>query len=132
MHPWVPCKESTGVGPQVTGFIRLSLHNGFTAYFALSPVIGLFATVALRIVARCNPVGRKTSPQNLTPASRRQDHTTSPSAKAPFVCAPTDCSRQAALHHVMRAGAAAATASRPAFVTIAIAPPWDETARLMK
>src|ERR1700742_1236181 len=40
----------------------------------------LFVTVALRIVARCNPVGRKTSPQNLTPASRRQDHTTSPSA----------------------------------------------------
>jgi hypothetical protein len=31
----------------------------------------------------------------------------------------------------VRAGAAAATASRPAFVTIAIAPQWDETARVM-
>src|SRR3954449_3942089 len=30
-----------------------------------------------------------TPPQDLTPASRRQDHTTSPSASAPFVCAPS-------------------------------------------
>jgi hypothetical protein len=42
---------------------------------------------------------------NLTPASRRQNHTTSPSAFAPFV-----------------KGASASTASRPASVTIAIRP----------
>jgi hypothetical protein len=42
---------------------------------------------------------------NLTPASGRQDHTTSPSASAPFV-----------------KGAAASTASRPASVTIAKRP----------
>jgi hypothetical protein len=42
---------------------------------------------------------------NLTPAPRRQDHTTSPSASAPFV-----------------KGASASTASRPAFVTIASRP----------
>src|SRR6202035_3357180 len=41
-----------------------------TAYFALSPVIGLF----------CHRRWRKLSSTNLTPASRRQDHTTSPSA----------------------------------------------------
>jgi hypothetical protein len=45
-----------------------------TVSFVLSPVIGLFLSP---------------SPANysadLTPASRRQDHTTSPSAKAPFV-----------------------------------------------
>jgi len=124
MHPWVPCKESTGVGPQVTGFIRPSLHNGFTAYFALSPVIGLFATVALRIVARCNPVGRKTSPQNLTPASRRQDHTTSPSASASFVCTLLIAHdpRRDRPATTLRADTAAATASRPAFVTIASRP----------
>ena len=29
--------------------IRLSLRDGFTAYFALSPVTGFLATVALRI-----------------------------------------------------------------------------------
>jgi hypothetical protein len=41
-----------------------------TAYFALSPVIGLF----------CHRRWRKLPTANLTPASRRQDHTTSPSA----------------------------------------------------
>jgi hypothetical protein len=43
--------------------------------------------------------------KNLTPASGRQDHTTSPSASAPFV-----------------KSASASTASRPAFVTIASRP----------
>jgi hypothetical protein len=103
-----------------------------TVYPVISPVIGLCVTVALRIDSLSAPGWADTPPQDLTPASRRQNHTTSPSASAPFVCAPTDCSRQAALHHVMRAGAAASTASRPAFVTIAIAPLWDETARVMK
>ena len=42
-----------------------------TAYFALSPVIGFLVTVVGEI-----------SFTNLTPASRRQDHTTSPSAKS--------------------------------------------------
>jgi hypothetical protein len=32
-----------------TGSLRLSLREWFTAYFALSSVTGLFATVALRI-----------------------------------------------------------------------------------
>src|SRR5260370_34104960 len=48
---------------------RPSLRDGVTVYLALSSVTGLFATVALRIL-----------PHNLTPASGRQDHTTSPSA----------------------------------------------------
>jgi hypothetical protein len=49
---------------------------------------------------------------NLMPASGHQDHTTSPSASAPFV-----------------KGALASTASRPAFVTIAKRPSeWDGTA----
>src|SRR6266403_2044428 len=54
--------------------IRPSLRNGFTAYNALSPVSGFVATVIGGIL-----------PANLTPASGRQDHTTSPSASAPFV-----------------------------------------------
>src|SRR4051794_41561482 len=45
-----------------------------TVSFALSPVIGLC----------CHRRQRKAS-ANLTPASRRQDHTTSPSASARFV-----------------------------------------------
>jgi len=44
----------------------------------LSPVTGPFATVACGIPSA-----------NLTPASGRQDHTTSPSALAPLVCAAT-------------------------------------------
>src|ERR1700730_4187283 len=49
---------------------------------------------------------------DLTPASRRQDHTTSPSASAPFVYVPP-----------------ASTASRPALMTLRNAPLWDRTAR---
>jgi len=48
---------------------------------------------------------------DLTPASRRQDHTSSPSASVPFVI-----------------GTSTSTASRPAFVTIASRPfGWDVT-----
>src|SRR5882724_2889339 len=65
-----------------------------TVSFVISPVIGFLATVAPRI-----------TPQDLTPAPRRQDHTTSPSAFAPLVCS-----------------ASASTASRLASVTIANRP----------
>src|SRR6266699_7066684 len=55
--------------------LRHSPRNGFTAYFVLSPArSGLFVTVISRLLGA-----------DLTPASRRQDHTTSPSASAPFV-----------------------------------------------
>src|SRR3954447_20955307 len=73
-----------------------------TVSFVISPVIGLF----------CHR--RLASAQNLTPASRRQDHTTLPSAFSTV--------RQRCL--------IASIASRPASVTIASAPWWDETARL--
>ena len=49
--------------------LRHPLRNGFTAYFVLSPVSGLVVTV----------IG-STPAANLAPASRRQDHTTSPYA----------------------------------------------------
>src|SRR5882672_5728157 len=54
--------------------IRHSLRNGFTAYFVLSPENGSFASVVSGI-----------APTNLTPAPRRQDHTTSPYASCAFV-----------------------------------------------
>ena len=47
--------------------LRPSLRNGFTAYSELSPVNGFLATVVALS-------------RNLTPAPRRQDHTTSPYA----------------------------------------------------
>jgi hypothetical protein len=50
--------------------LRHPLRNGFTAYIALSPVSGLVVTVT-----------RPGKPRaDLAPASRRQDHTTSPYA----------------------------------------------------
>ena len=55
--------------------LRPSLRSGFTAYFVLSPVNGSFATV----------VPEKLASQNLTPAPRRQDHTTSPYASCALV-----------------------------------------------
>jgi hypothetical protein len=51
-----------------------------TAYFVLSPVIGLSCHRRPRMRARPRPVGPTSPPRDLTPASRRQDHTTSPSA----------------------------------------------------
>jgi hypothetical protein len=56
------------------GTLRHSLRNGFTAYIALSPENGSFASV----------IGG-TPPANLTPAPRRQDHTTSPYASVTLV-----------------------------------------------
>ena len=59
-----------------TGITRHSrTRMVLTASFALSPVIGL----------SCHRHRRKFISANLTPASRRQDHTTSPSAPALFV-----------------------------------------------
>src|SRR5882757_6434477 len=80
--------------------IRPSLRNGFTAYFVLSPVNGLSCH------RRCAGMTQR----NLTPASGRQDHTTSPSASATFVFVTS-----------------ASTASHRAFVTIATRPSfgWD-------
>jgi len=66
-----------------------------TVSFVLSPVTGFLPPSPLRSLLL----------KNLTPASGRQDHTTSPSALAPFV-----------------KGAFASTASRPASVTIASRP----------
>src|SRR6202012_1244288 len=51
--------------------VRPSLRNGFTAYFVLSLVIGLSCHHRHTEILR-----------DLTPASRRQDHTTSPYASA--------------------------------------------------
>ena len=56
--------------------LRPSLRNGFTAYFVLSPVNGLLATV---VPQRRYPL------RNVTPPPRRQDHTTSPYVQATLV-----------------------------------------------
>src|SRR6266478_1484365 len=80
-----------------------SPRNGFTAYFALSPVTTLFDTVACASYRRldANDWGVRT-----TRLHRPQQHISSSALPA-------------------------STASRPAFVTIAIRPSvWDETGRI--
>jgi hypothetical protein len=56
-----------------------------TAYVVLSPVTGLFCHRHLRIKVFSLPVGPKKPPQDLTPASGRQDHTILPSATTSLV-----------------------------------------------
>jgi hypothetical protein len=73
---------------------RHSLRNGFNGLFRALPGDRALLPPSSADVAA-----------NLTPASGRQDHTTSPYASAPFVI-----------------GASASTASRPASVTIANRP----------
>jgi hypothetical protein len=85
-----------------TGLNRHSLRNGFTAYFVLSPVTGFVATVA--------PEKRELL-EDLTPASGRQDHTTSPYA--------TDVARPA---HQARATSSRPPHPVPTLVTMADAP----------
>jgi hypothetical protein len=58
------------------GASRPSLRNGFTAYFVLFPENGSFASVAPK---------RLSLLEDLTPAPRRQNHTTSPYASATLV-----------------------------------------------
>src|SRR5256714_3587967 len=83
--------ESTRVSHhRFAGSVRLSPRNGFNGFLRDLPGDRAFLPPSLygywRITTRS---GLKTSPQNLTPASGRQDHTTSPSATSPLVCTPS-------------------------------------------
>src|SRR5882724_8990108 len=60
-------------------------RNGFTTYFVLSPVTGLFCHRRLRTDVVPKPGRADITSANLTPASGRQDHTTSPYAATSLV-----------------------------------------------
>src|SRR5450631_2875544 len=64
-------------------------RNGFTAYFVLSPVTGLFCHRRLRTDVLSAPGRADTTSANLTLASGRQDHTTSPYAATSLVRVPS-------------------------------------------
>src|ERR1700693_23892 len=64
-----------------------------TVSFVLSPVIGLSCHRRLRIKGLSAPGRADFASANLTPASRRQDHTTSPSAATSLVSTPLDRSQ---------------------------------------
>src|SRR3984893_10208938 len=104
-----------------------------TVSFELSPVTGLFATVASGYVLS-KPGWADLTPQGLTPASGRQDHTTSPYAATSLVRSLGDRSqafRQPALRARRAQNAAASTAPHPASVTIAIRPSVGETGTVL-
>src|SRR5437667_2190961 len=89
-------------------------HHRFTGFIPAFPAqwfYGLFR--ALPGDQACLTPSSALLLADLTPASGRQNHTTSPSAPAPFV-----------------KGAAASTASRPTLVTCATPLSWDGTARI--
>ena len=94
-----------------------------TVSFALSPVTGFFCHRRLRIWLVQARSGRHASAR-LDISVGAQDHTTSPSAHASSSCAPRIAHRfeKPALQSHCAPDAAASTASRPTFVTIAIRP----------
>jgi hypothetical protein len=112
----------TAVAPEITRHPPHAMV--LTVCFALSPVIGLSCHRHCRTKGLSAPGWADLPSDNLTPASRRQDHTTSPSATEFVVRVPFDRSRvvKPALHHVSGPTLLASTASRPASVTIAIRP----------
>jgi hypothetical protein len=95
-----------------------------TVSFALSPVIGLSCHRHCRTNGISAPGWADLPSDNLTPASRRQDHTTSPSATESVVRVPSDRSRivRPALHHVPRPTLPRPPHPAPRSVTIAIRP----------
>src|SRR5665647_2412927 len=100
MRPIAACAEVVELSTRVSQ-VTPAKHPAFptqwfTAYVVLSPAIGLF----------CHRHRREFLPADLTPASRRQDHTILPSARqAPSSLAPLT-----------------STASCPASVTISSRP----------
>src|ERR1700724_1629860 len=95
-----------------------------TASFVLPSVIGLVCHRRPADMVLSTPGRADLPPLDLTPASRRQDHTTSPSAQS--AVRPRAVNRSQAVKPALRSprahNAAASTASRPASVTIAIRP----------
>jgi hypothetical protein len=75
------------------GFTRRSARDGLQPASCSPRRSGSFATVVLGIKAGPRPVGPTSPPQDLTPASRCQDRTTSLYVSAPFVSLPVNGSR---------------------------------------
>jgi len=109
-------------GIQVKPNIRPSLRSGLTAYAGLSP-----GSDALLPPSPCGcrctrPVGRHTSPQRLTPACGRQDHTVLPYADRTGRVRNGLRSRLPALRCLSRRCRLRPPQPTPRFVTIAIRP----------
>ena len=138
MHPQPRVRNKTKHTSVVTtgsdGFNRHSPRNGFTAYFAISPAIGLLSP-SLANMARQNPVGparlRKldagfeaSEPHDFTV---RGDPSSAKGFEGPSIVRLRAIRQLTGLvdppcHPLTSPDAAASTASRPASVTIASRP----------
>src|SRR5947207_12498938 len=108
MHPQSrvqKVKSTRGSHHRFTGAARHSPRNGFNGFLRDLPGDR----------ALLSPSPAELLPQNLTPASRRQDHTTSPSTSVRFV------KRTISVHCIP-----------PRVLTIASAPLWDEMAGVVE
>jgi hypothetical protein len=129
MHPrsrvHLVAVERTRVTTSTPESPGIPARNGFNGLLRALPGDRAFLPPLPRgLKVLSGPVEPNEPPQDLTPASRRQDHTTSPSASSAVVLRAANRSRRA-IRPALRnrtPDAAASTASRPAFVTIAIRP----------
>src|ERR1700730_3756536 len=101
---------------EYTGTPGIPARNGFTAYVVLSSMTGLFCHRRLADIVLSKPGWADRTPQNLTPASGRQDHTILPSAATSLVSTLGDRSRAKARPAIPRAQNAAASTASHAYV----------------
>jgi hypothetical protein len=80
--------EGTRVTTSTPESPGIPARNGFTAYFALSPVTGLVCHRRSTDMVLSKPGWADLNSANLTPASGCQDHTTSPYATTSLVRVP--------------------------------------------
>ena len=121
--------ESTRVTTSTPESPGIPARNGFNGFLRALPGDRALLPPSLADMVLSKPGRADRTSANLTPASGRQDHTTSPYATTSLVRVLVDRSQifQPALRSRCAQNAAASTASRPAFVTMANAPlvGWD-------
>ena len=102
---------------------RHSLHNGFTAYSALSPATNSSCHRRRRIGGFAKPGWGSQNLRRLDTSNGCQDHTASPYAATPIVCAPLSLtSRSPPCDAVTRLTLPRPPHPAPTFVTMANAP----------
>jgi hypothetical protein len=108
-------------------------RNGFNGFLRALPGDRAFLSPSLPDQRLIAPGWADLPSDNLTPASRRQDHTTSPSATGSVVRVPSDRSRivRPALHHVPRPTLPRPPHPAPRSVTTRTPLGWDETGWLI-
>jgi hypothetical protein len=111
------------------GWPSVPTQRFLPAYFVISPVTGLVCHRRQRTRVLSKPGWADLTSVDLTPASGRQNHTTSPSAIAPFVCSPPMTHGKPALPPRVVPMLSTSIASRSAFVTSAKRPSVERDRR---